>query len=130
MYYNWEQNINTDELKNVSELINNGEVIVKETIEKHPILNPDYNSEEEYIPRSERLEWDVVGLCGQVIVVDDGTCEVNGYCRPYVDGIASSFTINDIDEDIPNFMKEFYLTTKGFRVMERLDENHIKVLIK
>ena len=28
MYYNWKYNINTEELKNVSNLINNGEVIV------------------------------------------------------------------------------------------------------
>lgn len=106
-----------------------GKIVPTHTTQQR-ILNPNYNSEEEYIPREDRKEWAPVGLCGQIIVIDDGTCEVNGYCRPYVDGIASSFTIDDIDENIPDFMKEFYLTTKGFRVIERLDENHIRIIIK
>lgn len=115
-----------------------GEIIIEEQkieisparIEKEPIINPEYDPSKEYISREFRKEWAPVGLCGQAIVVDDGTCEVNGYCRPYVDGIASSFTIFDIDENIPDFMKEFYLTTKGFKVIERLDDTHIKIIIK
>lgn len=31
-----------------------------------PILNPDYDPEKEYIPRSERPEWNIVGFLGQI----------------------------------------------------------------
>lgn len=135
---NWQNKYLTDVFGHVlTEEIEIPETIDEETgeiipsyIKTEKIINPNYNPDKNYISREFRKEWELIGLCGQVIVVDDGTCEVNGYCRPYVDGIASSFTIDDIDENIPDFMKEFYLTTKGFRVMERLDENHIKVLIK
>ena len=106
-----------------------GEIIPAHT-DIQPILNPEYDSTKNYISREFRSEWALVGLCGQVVIVDDGTCKVNGYCRPYVDGIASEFTIDNIDENIPDFMKEFYISTKGFRVMERLDENHIRIMLK
>ena len=34
-----------------------------------------------YVGRSSRPEWDAVGMIGQLVVIDDGTCEVNKYCR-------------------------------------------------
>lgn len=33
-----------------------------------------------YIPRSQRKEWDVVGLVGQVYVRDDGSCKPGSWC--------------------------------------------------
>jgi len=33
------------------------------------ILNPDYDPEVLYIPRSKRDEWNVVGLLGQLIIL-------------------------------------------------------------
>ena len=34
------------------------------------VLNPDYDPTQVYIPRSERQEWDAVGLIGKLIVKD------------------------------------------------------------
>lgn len=78
-----------------------------------PILNPDYNPDEEYVDRSDRPEWAYIGMLGKLVVIDDGTCEENGYCWPYIDGIATKDTIH-----------------KQIRVMKRLDETHIRVLLK
>lgn len=35
---------------------------------KSPIMNPDYDPNQEYIPRSQRPEWNIVGLIGQVLI--------------------------------------------------------------
>lgn len=70
--------------------------------------NPDYQ-EKGYIPRSERKEWAFVGQLGQIIVCDDGTCEVNGYCNVTDDGYATA-------------------SQEGWRVLKRIDESHVKVL--
>ncbi|WP_394139411.1 peptidase G2 autoproteolytic cleavage domain-containing protein [Cytobacillus oceanisediminis] len=88
-----------------------GKVIVPERIEKQPILNPDWNPELEYIPRTERHDWAAVGLLGKLLVRDDGTCQVNGYCKPNKEGIATS-------------------SRKGYRVMKRTGPNQIFILFK
>ena len=75
------------------------------------ILNPDYNGDEEYIPREQRQEWDYVGTHGKLVVIDDGTCQVDGCCYPDDSGIATE-------------------AENGFYVMERLDDTHIRVYIK
>ena len=47
-----------------------------------PIPNPDYvEHDEDYIPRSERPEWNVVGLVGQVFTRIDATVSVNDYIK-------------------------------------------------
>lgn len=47
-----------------------------------PIPNPDYTeSEEDYIPRSERPEWNVVGLVGQVFTRFKGELNPNDYIK-------------------------------------------------
>nr|WP_325960017.1 peptidase G2 autoproteolytic cleavage domain-containing protein [Mammaliicoccus sciuri] len=47
-----------------------------------PIPNPDYvEFEDEYIPRSERLEWNVVGLVGQVFTRFKGELKPNDYIK-------------------------------------------------
>ncbi|WP_436890063.1 peptidase G2 autoproteolytic cleavage domain-containing protein [Mammaliicoccus sciuri] len=47
-----------------------------------PIPNPDYvEYEEEYIPRSERPEWNVVGLVGQVFTRFKGELKPNDYIK-------------------------------------------------
>lgn len=76
-------------------------------------INPKYRSTEEYIPRSERPEWSAVGLLGKLVLIDDGTCEVNGYCKPKAGGIATK------SEEKTNY-----------RVMSRLDDTHIRVFVK
>ena len=74
-------------------------------------LNPNYDSSKEYIPYSERPEFGIVGLLGQLIVVDDGTCTVGGYCTSSNNGIGTK-------------------SDKGYKVLKRIDSNHIKILIK
>lgn len=77
------------------------------------ILNEGFREEdnESYVSRLDRKEWAAVGLVGKLIAVDDGTCEVNGYCKPVVGGKAAK-------------------AETGYRVLSRLDENHIKILVK
>ena len=83
------------------------------------VLNPDYDPEQEYVSREDRKEWSAIGLMGKLVVVDDGTCEVNGYCRARVNGIATKS--RDI-EGLP--------TNDGYRVMARIDDTHIRVLVR
>ena len=85
--------------------------IYSEESENNLVLNPDYDSNKEYIPRSDRKEWDPVGLTGKLICIDDGTCEVNGYCYPSTNGIGTK-------------------SDHGYRVMKRIDDTHIQVLVR
>ena len=90
----------------------NGEVLQEETIEIVRKLNPNYNYQLKYIPRSERSEWDAVGMMGKLVLIDDGSCVVNEYCKPSIDGVGT-------------YSKE---QTK-YRVLKRLDKNHVQILI-
>ena len=55
-----------------------------------PIPNPDYDEyEDAYVPRSERDEWNVVGLMGQVFTRIDDTVQENNYIKPNDDGIGT-----------------------------------------
>ena len=87
-----------------------GEVISEHTVEQFKV-NPDYDPTEEYISREFRKEWSPVGLLGQVITVDNGTCQPNGYCMPSTNGVATA-------------------SDNGYRVMKRIDNTHILVLVK
>ena len=75
------------------------------------VLNPDYDPEQEYVSREDRKEWSPVGMMGKLVVIDDGTCEVNGFCKAGENGIATK--AND-----------------GYRVMSRIDDTHLRVLVK
>ena len=77
------------------------------------ILNPDYDSTKVYVSREHRPEWAPVGFMGKLVVVDDGTCKVNGYVAVSENGRATS-------SDIPN----------NCRVMKRIDDTHIYVVLK
>lgn len=89
---------------------NEGNVIVPERKEMQVIINPTWNPNEKYIPRTERPEWVAVGLIGQVLVRDDNTCEVDSYCMPNDQGIATK-------------------ASQGYRVLERTGPNQILVLL-
>lgn len=89
---------------------NTGEVIPAHTVKRFA-LNPEYNPNSEYVSREFRKEWSPVGMLGQIILADDGTCTVNGYCKPSVNGVGTA-------------------SDSGYRVLKRLDESHIKVLVK
>ena len=89
----------------------NGKLIPEYTTYE-PKLNPEYNPDLEYIPRSQRKEWAVIGLLGQLVVCDDGSCWPGGYCKCGANGVA---TVS---------------AEPGWRVLARLDENHIRILFK
>lgn len=75
-------------------------------------LNPNYDPAQTYVPRTERPEWAAVGLLGKLVVLDDGSCQPNGWAAVGEGGVATA-------------SKE---RTK-FRVMERQDESHVRVMI-
>ena len=77
------------------------------------MLNPDYNPENEYIPRKTRKEWEAVGLIGKLYLRDDGSAAPGDFVTAKTDGIA---TVSD--------------TKTGIRVLARVNENVIKVLLK
>ncbi|EHJ08446.1 peptidase G2 autoproteolytic cleavage domain-containing protein [Staphylococcus simiae] len=58
-----------------------------------PIENPNFVEHDNYIPRSERPEWNVVGLVGQVFTRIDETVSKNDYIRPNK-GIGTKDNIN------------------------------------
>ncbi len=77
-------------------------------------VNPDYDPNKEYISRADRPEWDAIGMLGVLSVYDDGTCEVNGFCKCDDNGKATA-------------------CERGFdtyRVIERVNENIIKIIFK
>ena len=77
------------------------------------MLTPEYDPTQEYVSRDERKEWATVGMFGKLVAVDDGTCKINEYCTVGENGIAT-------------ISKE----KTSYRVMGRIDENHIKILVK
>ena len=79
-------------------------------------LNPNFDSakDAEYQTRDSRQEWSTVGMLGKLVLIDDGTCAVNGYCQPSASGDGTA-TKSD--------------TLTNCRVMARLDSTHIKVLL-
>ena len=84
----------------------------KETVREHrPKLNPAYDPAREYIPRDRRKEWAAVGMMGKLIVRDDGTCKVDGFCKVADGGIATA-------------------SESGYFVLARLGTNLIRIVIK
>lgn len=80
---------------------------------KHPIVNPDYDPEQEYVNRANRPEWSTVGMLGKLYVRDDGTCQVNGYAIVSENGVATDST-----------------EKTNMRVLSRVNDNVIRVLLK
>lgn len=71
-----------------AELDENGNIITEEHIENQPILNPDWNADEKYVPRKDRPEWSTVGVLGKLVVYDDGTLQSGDICRCGANGKA------------------------------------------
>ncbi|MDE7010769.1 MAG: hypothetical protein K2O93_06115 [Oscillospiraceae bacterium] len=95
-----------------AELGPDGEEILPARTERRQKLNPAYDHTKKYLPRTQRPEWDAVGLLGKLVAVDDGTCVPDGWCTVGPGGIATASTER----------------TK-YWVMARLDESHILVMI-
>lgn len=93
---------------------NEGNIIKDSWIEKSysPLVSPDYDGSKPYIKRSDRPEWQIVGMMGKIYVRDDGTCVVNGYAD-VKDGIATKAN-----------------GKTNMRVMERVTDNIVRVLMK
>ena len=77
-----------------------------------PKQNPSYDPSKAYTKRSERPEWQIVGMMGKLYVRDDGSCVVNGYAD-VKDGIATKSS-----------------SKTNMRVMERVTDNIVRVLMK
>ena len=75
------------------------------------ILSEDYDPSQKYIPRKDRPEWGYMGTHGELVVIDDGTCEAKGRCKPNNEAKATAA------ED-------------GFYVLERIDDKHIKIFMR
>ena len=89
-----------------------GNIIVEEHTEEQLKVSKQYDNTQPYIARDKRKEWVAVGLLGKLICIDDGTAEINGYVRPNENSIAT-------------YSEE---KTK-YRVMKRIDETHIQIMI-
>ena len=74
--------------KQIPKLDKNGKQIYEGT---KPKYNPNYDPSKPYINRSDRPEWDAIGMLGVLAVRDDGTCEVNKYCTVNENGIATKW---------------------------------------
>jgi hypothetical protein len=83
--------------------------------ELQPMYNPAWNPEQEYVSREHRKEWSPVGLVGKLLVRDDGTCQPNGFCSSNDDGIATTASAQGFNT---------------YRVLKRVDDNIIQVLVK
>ena len=89
-----------------------GNIIVEEHTEEQLKVSKQYDNTKPYIARDKRKEWVAVGLLGKLICIDDGTAEINGYVRPNENSIAT------------------YSEAKTkYRVMKRIDETHIQIMI-
>lgn len=95
----------------VEEKNEDGEMVTVTKIGIKWAENPDYDKEKEYVNRSDRKEWDTIGMLGVLHVRDDGTCKVNGFCKVIDGGMATS-------------------ASTGYRVIERVTDNIVKVLFK
>ena len=89
-----------------------GNIVTEEHIETQPILNPDWNPEQEYIPRKDRPEWSAVGVLGKLIVYDDGTLKSGDICRCGANGKAAK-SIND-----------------GYTVLKRVSDDKVLIWFK
>lgn len=88
-----------------------GEVIVPAYTINTAVISTSYDHSREYVSRIDRMEWVAIGMMGKLLVRDDGTCQVDSYCRPNDEGIATA-------------------ATAWFRVLARTGANQIKVLVK
>ena len=88
-----------------------GRVIPAHT-EKRWMINPKYDPTQEYISRDERDEFVAITSKGKVVLIDDGTCQVNGFCTV---GQGGKATVSD--------------TNYKVRVLKRIDDTHIQVYI-
>lgn len=76
-------------------------------------LSAEFKKDQPYIPRSDRREWDAIGLMGKLVLTDDGTCVPNKYVTSKDNGIGTHSE-----------------TKTNIRVMKRIDKTHVQVMLK
>lgn len=104
-----------DRMEHHEAIYNDDGELIKEAWDEEvhaPKQNPEYDATKAYIKRSDRPEWQIVGMMGKIYVRDDGTCVVNGYAD-VKDGIATKAN-----------------GKTNMRVMERVTDNIVRVLMK
>ena len=79
--------------------------------QQQPVLNPAYDASLPYLPRTQRPEWAAVGMAGKLLVLDDGSCQPNGYCWPNAQGIGTA-------------------SAQGYRVLKRRGANQVLICLK
>lgn len=77
----------------------------------NPIINEQWDNNQEYTPRLKRDEWTMVTLIGKVLVRDNGKCKIGCYCTCGDGGIA-----------IPS--------DKGYKILKRTGPNQILILFR
>lgn len=88
-----------------------GKVLAPAHSVKAAVINPHYDPSQTYVERMERPEWVAVGTMGKLLVRDNGTCQVNGYCMPDENGVATA-------------------SVEGYRVLARTAPDQIKIYVK
>ncbi|MEK3793571.1 peptidase G2 autoproteolytic cleavage domain-containing protein [Paenibacillus sp. FSL R7-0204] len=88
-----------------------GNVLVTAHTVNAAVINPQFDPSQTYVPRMDRPEWVAVGTMGKLLVRDDGTCQVNGYCMPDENGVATA-------------------SVEGYRVLARIAPNQIRIYVK
>lgn len=88
-----------------------GMLIQREEVRMQPLLNPDWDPSQAYVPRIKRTEWSAVGMIGILRVRDDGTSRVNGFCRPNGEGMATD-------------------SEQGYRVIKRTGPKQTIIILK
>lgn len=89
-----------------------GNVLWEDHYEEIEIQGEDFDPEKQFIERWERQEYSTISSKGKVVLIDDGTCQVDKFATVGPGGIATHS-----DDNV------------AVRVMKRVDENHVKVFI-
>lgn len=112
--YNEETNEMETVTKMVDRLVIDEEEVIEDVAQQFYKVNPLYDPTRPYKQRLDRPEFDAVGIKGMLTLIDDGTCEVNGFCKCGGKGIATKCNREPFDT---------------FRVIERINDKLIKVAI-
>lgn len=76
------------------------------------IISEKYDRKKRYVPRSERPEWAPVGMCGRLVVNDDGSCLPGSY-------VSARYGIGT----------KCFSPTR-IKMLKRIDEKHIEVVVR
>lgn len=94
------------------EVDKDGNVLWEDHYEDVEIMGEDFDSSKPYVERWERQEYATISSKGKVVLIDDGTCQVDKFATVGPGGIATHS-----DDNV------------AVRVMKRVDDTHVKVFI-